>query len=323
MSSYSEEPVMRAIFSFVVALSLVPLAFGQQPQAKAPLPENIKVQTDVEYAKAGDVSLKLDLYQPKSDITKARPCVVWIHGGGWQGGNKSSGARLVAPLVASGDYVGVSVGYRLTDVATWPAQICDCKAAIRYLRANAAKLGIDPNKIGVWGGSAGGHLVALLGTSGDVKELEGDLGTTGVSSRVSCVIDFFGPTDFLAFGVTNPRLNEPGQPVYKLFGGPLKDKQAEAKQASPVTYISKDDAPFLIMHGTKDPTVNISQSERLYDLQKQAGASTLLVKVIDGGHGFAGPEISSRVKSFFDKHLLGKEVAVSEEPIQAPPAPAK
>lgn len=312
--------ILTILALFIFAASLT----AQQLPAKAgPGPDNIVVERDVEYAKAGDVGLKLDIYRPKAESTKPRACVVWIHGGGWQGGNKSSGARLVTPLVATGDYVGVSVGYRLTDVAIWPAQIYDCKAAIRYLRANASKLGIDPNKIGVWGGSAGGHLVALLGTSGDVAELEGNLGTTGVSSRVNCVIDYFGPADFLLFGVDSPRLNEPGQPVYKLFGGPLKDHQSAAKQASPVTFISKDDPPFLIVHGTKDPTVNINQSEQLYNRQKQAGASTLLVRVIDGGHGFASPEISARVKAFFDKNLLGKDIAVSEDSIQALAAAAK
>ena len=318
---------MRLWISFAFAFALVSPGIAQEQQAKAQvapaLPENVAVERDVEYAKAGDISLQLDLYRPKEHSAKARPVVVWIHGGGWQGGNKSSGARLVAPLVATGDYVGASVGYRLTDVASWPAQINDCKAAIRYLRANADRLGIDPNKIGVWGGSAGGHLVALLGTSGEVAELEGNLGTTGVSSRVTCVVDYFGPADFLSYGLDSPRLNEPGNPVYKLLGGPPKDRGELAKQASPVTFVSKDDPPFLIMHGTKDPTVNINQSERLYALQKQNGASTLLVKVINGGHGFASPEISARVKSFFDKNLLGKELVVSEEPIEVAAVPAK
>jgi acetyl esterase/lipase len=310
----------------LAALALVVLLLShvhaQQPPAQD-LPDTIAVERDIEYAKAGDVSLKLDVYKPKAESANPRPCVVWIHGGAWQAGNKSSGSRLLAPLVATGDFVGVSVGYRLTDVASWPAQIFDCKAAIRYLRANANKLGIEPSKIGIWGGSAGGHLVALLGTSGDVKEVEGDLGTIGVSSRVTCVVDYFGPADFLLYDLNSPRVNEPGNAIYKLFGGPPKEKADVAKQISPVTFVSKDDPPFLIMHGTKDPTVNINQSERLYNLQKQTGVSTALVRVIDGGHGFASPEISARVKAFFDKHLLDKDVAVSEEPIQAPPTQAK
>jgi acetyl esterase/lipase len=219
--------------------------------------------------------------------------------------------------VATGDYVGVSVGYRLTDVATWPAQIHDCKAAIRYVRANAARLGIDPNKIGVWGSSAGGHLVSLLGTSGDVQELEGSLGTTGVSSRVNCVVDYCGPSDFLLFGTQAPRLNEPGQPLFKLFGSPLKDNQDAARQASPVTYVTKDDPPFLIVHGTADNTVNIRQAERLYEVEKEAGVNTTFVRMLGGGHAIGGREIEARVKAFLDRHLLGRDVAVSSESIQA------
>jgi acetyl esterase/lipase len=267
------------------------------------------------------VSLRLDVYRPEAESIRPRPCVVWIHGGGWRGGSKSSGAQRLTPLVASGGYVGVSVEYRLIDVAIWPAQIHDCKAAIRYIRAQSGKLGVDPDKIGVWGASAGGHLVSLLGTSGDVKELEGEIGTTGVSSRVACVVDFCGPSDFLLSGIgasgTGDRLS------IALFGGLLKDRQDAARQASPVTHVTDDDPPFLIMHGTRDNTVNIRQSERLYEAQKQAGVSTIFVKVEGGGHGFGGPEVGTRVRAFLDKHLLGEDVAVSAEPIQAPPAEPK
>jgi acetyl esterase/lipase len=312
--------------SILALLTLLLSVSFAMPQASAQastrgLPDNVSAHLDVEYAKAGEAILKLDIYQPKVPSSKPRPCVVWIHGGGWRSGNKSGGAPRLAPLVATGDYVGVSVEYRLIDVAIWPAQIHDCKAAIRYLRANSNRLGIDPDKIGVWGASAGGHLVSLLGTSGDVKDVEGDLGTTGVSSRVACVVDFCGPSDFLLAGIGAPRVGD--QVNIALFGGPLKEKEAAARQASPVTYVTADDPPFLIMHGTQDNTVNIRQAERLYEAQKNAGASTIFVKVEGGGHGFGGPEVSSRVKAFLDKHLLGKDVAVSAEPIQAAPAKAK
>jgi acetyl esterase/lipase len=305
-------------------LATTSAAFAQQPKnnALAALQEKVDIQTDVEYAKAGDVSLKLDLYLPKAKSEKPRPCVVWIHGGGWQGGNKSSGASRALPYAASGDYVGASVGYRLTDVAIWPAQIHDCKAAIRYLRANSQKLGIDADKIGVWGSSAGGHLVSLLGTSGDVKDVEGDLGTTGAGSRVACVVNFCGPTDFIAFGQDNPGLSKPGGPVYKLFAGPPSEKEDAAKQASPVTYTSKDDPPFLHLHGTDDKTVPVNQAEKLDAALKKAGVSTTFVKIEGGGHGFGGPQVDARVKAFFDKHLLGKDVEISGEAIKAP-APTK
>ena len=306
----------ESLFSIVVIVCLSGFAFAQRP---ANLRDKIDVQTDIEYAKAGEISLQLDFYKPKDADGDPRPLIVWIHGGGWQGGNKASGLGRLASLVASGDYVGASVAYRLTDKGTWPAQIHDCKAAIRYLRANADKLGIAPDKIGVWGSSAGGHLVSMLGTSGDVKEVEGDLGPTGVSSRVSCVVDYCGPSDFVLFGLNAPRMNEPGQPVYKLFGGPTREKAELAKQASPVTYVTKDDPPFLIVHGTDDRTVSIKQAERLHAAQKEAGLDTTFITIEGGGHGIGGAEIESRVRVFFDKHLLGKEVTVSAEPINVTP----
>jgi acetyl esterase/lipase len=288
----------------------------------AALREKIEVQADVEYGKAGERSLKLDVIKPKATSDKPRACVVWIHGGGWQNGNKTSGMQRLASLVATGDYVGVSVGYRLTDETAWPGQIHDCKAAIRWIRANAKTLGIDPAKIGVWGSSAGGHLVSMLGTSGDVKELEGSNGTPDVSSRVACVVDFCGPSDFLAMGAEHPKLNEPAGPVYKLLGGPLKEKLDAAKSASPVTYVSADDPPFLIVHGTADNTVAIRQAEILYDAQKKANVNTTFVKITGGGHGIGGPKVEERVAAFFAKQLLGKDVEVSGEAIEAPPMAA-
>lgn len=319
---------MRFVIPILLTSILLQSAFAQQPADKAQSPANgqapaaflemLDIETDVEYAKAGDVSLKLDIYKPKAASNTPRPCVVWIHGGGWQGGNKSSG-RLLVPLVLTGNYVGVSVGYRLTDVASFPAQIHDCKAAIRYVRANAQKLGIDEKKIGVWGASAGGHLVSLLGTSGDVKEVEGNLGTTGVSSRVTCVVDFCGPSDFPNFELTDGARG----PINKLLGGLPKDTPEIAKQASPITYITKDDPPSLIVHGTDDRTVPFDQGLRFYEAQKAAGLDTTFVKIEGGGHGIGGPEVTSRVKAFFEKHLLGKDVQISGEPIKAPPPAEK
>jgi acetyl esterase/lipase len=214
--------------------------------------------------------------------------------------------------VAGGDYVGVSVGYRLTDKGSWPAQIHDCKAAIRWVRANAEKLGIDPEKIGVWGSSAGGHLVSHLGTSGDIKEVEGNLGTTGVSSRVACVVDFCGPSDFPNFQITSGARS----PITKLLGGLPMEKSEAAKEASPITYVTKDDPPFLIVHGTDDRTVPFDQGVRLHEAQRKAGVDSTFVKIEGGGHGIGGPEVERRVRAFIEKHLLGKDVEVSAEPIQ-------
>lgn len=290
----------------VLSVLLGGVARGQKP-GKPTLPASVVQQADIEYGKAGEVSLKLDLYTPREESKKPRPVVVWIHGGGWEAGNKRSGAGLLAPLVAGGKYAGVSVGYRLSGVATWPAQVHDCKAAIRWVRANARKYNLDPDRIGVWGASAGGHLVSLLGTSGGVKDLEGDNGSPGHSSRVRCVVDFCGPTDFLTFVKDNPSMNRPHSPVSRLLGGLVKDKEAAAKSASPVTYVSKDNPPFLIVHGTADTIVPIAQAEELDAALKRAGVDSTLMRIEGGGHNFGGPEVTKRVRAFLDRHLLGKK----------------
>ena len=309
-----------AIFAISTSTCLFSQEAKKKPkQESARVEEQITVRQDVEYAKAGEHSLQLNVYTPKAFSAQPRPCIVWIHGGGWQKGDKSSGGARVAKWVASGEYVGVSVGYRLTDKAVWPAQIYDCKAAIRYIRANAPALGINPDRIGVWGGSAGGHLVSLLGTSGDVPELEGSLGVTGVSSRVTCVVDYCGPSNFLRLDPETPKLNTPGQSVYNLFGGPIKEKTEVAKQASPATYVSKDDPPFLIVHGTADPLVPLDQATSFHQAQLDAGMKSTFIKMEGGGHGIGGNEIESRVKIFFDRELLGRKVELSDATIDVTP----
>ncbi len=275
----------------------------------------VVLQRDVEYGRAGDRALHLDILRPKEPGEKPLPVIVFIHGGGWRAGNKAGGLPRVLPFVVSGKYVGVSVGYRLSDEATWPAQIHDCKAAIRYLRANAEKLGIDPEKIGVWGISAGGHLVSLLGTSGGVKELEGEGGSPDQSSRVSCVVDFCGPSDFTA--ILERTRGEAPNAVTALLGGSLKEKRAEAIAASPVTHVTRDDPPFLIVHGTKDAIVPLAQAEMLCEKLKQAGVDVTFVKIEGGGHGIGGPEVGKRVAAFFDRHLRGEDVEVAGGTIQA------
>lgn len=184
---------MRCEFVLAFVLAGAPWVGGaaQEMLSNRSGRENVDIRLDVPYATIGDRTLTLDLFLPKNVKSKPRPCVVWIHGGGWQRGDKSNGHPMVGRYAASGDYVAASIAYRLTDAAIWPAQIHDCKAAIRYLRSHAGELGIDPEKIGVWGESAGGQLANMLGTSGDVPELEGDAGVANVSSRVQCVVAFW------------------------------------------------------------------------------------------------------------------------------------
>jgi acetyl esterase/lipase len=225
----------------------------------------------------------------------------------------------VAALVESGEFVGVSIGYRLTGEAIWPAQIHDCKAAIRWLRAHAEEFGFAPDRIAVMGSSAGGHLVAMLGTSGDVGSLEGKLGKhNNVSSRVNCVIDEYGPTNFLTmndFPGTMDHLAAES-PESKLLGQQITKVPELVRKASPVTYVTKDDPPILIIHGTKDPLVPYQQSVVFADALKKAGVPVILQRIENGEHGgFGSEEVNARTKAFLNKYLLGLDVVVSTEPI--------
>lgn len=297
--------------------SLTKNRLKKDKERAAAVPDTVRVERDLPYADTDNPRQRLDLYLPKrASSDKKLPLVVYVHGGGWHSGEKSGGYRLLGPLVESGEYTGASIGYRLTQEAIWPAQIYDCKAAIRWLRANAAKYGYDPERIGIVGTSAGGHLVAMLGTSGDVKSLEGNLGThQNVSSRIACVVDFFGASDLTTLG---SRHDGPDSPPAKLLGGEIKEKLDLARSASPITYVSEDDPPFIFIHGTDDPLVPYSQSEVLDAALKKVNVESLLIPVVGGGHGVSGStEPQDRMKTFFDKHLLRKPISVSGEPIKA------
>jgi acetyl esterase/lipase len=287
----------------------------QQRQASR-IPDNLKVNIvqDIPYAGTDNSRQMLDLVQPKKPNGKRLPVVACIHGGGWRNGSRKSQLGKLAPIVASGDYVGVSIGYRLSGEAKWPSQIHDCKAAIRWIRANADKYGMDANKIAVWGTSAGGHLVAMLGTSGDVEAMDGSIGEhTGVSSRVACVLDFYGPTNFLLMekhDIPEARMDHdaPDSPESLLIGGPIQENPDKVATANPITYVTSDDPPFLIVHGDKDPLVTFNQSEMLNAALQQAGVETTLVTVEDGGHGKGfGPEVRDLVDRFLKHHLMGIE----------------
>lgn len=283
----------------------------------AQLNPNITIERDVAYGAVGDRKLVLDIVRPKPEPKDPMPVVVFIHGGGWAGGNKQHGLPFLVPLAEKG-YFCVSVGYRLTGEAPWPAQIHDCKAAIRWLRANAQKYHLNPDKIGVWGASAGAHLALLVGFTSDQAELEGQSGSPGQSSRVACVVNWFGPTELLD-AWKDPSLPPMVKDVLnKLVGGSVEEKQDVLKAASPITYVSKDDPPVLTMHGTKDPIVPFRQATLLDEAMKKAGAESYLVVVEDAGHGFGGPEIFKRVHAFLDKYLRDQPGEISREPIRPP-----
>jgi acetyl esterase/lipase len=244
----------------------------------------------------------LDLYLPATGTNW--PLVVWVHGGAWMEGSKEDPPDL--QFLRHG-FALASINYRLSQDAIFPAQLIDCKAAIRWLRAHAAETGIDPNHIGVWGASAGGHLAALLGTTGDVREF--DQGENpGVSSGVQAVCDWYGPTDFAQITnyPSNLKHDAPDWPESRLIGGPLAQNIEQAERANPIRYITKSDPPFLIMHGDKDPIVPLEQSQLLADALNKAGVRVTFHIVPGGEHGgvaFRQTEELDRLYDFFLKNL--------------------
>lgn len=283
----------------------------------------LTVERDIFYADNENRAQSLDIYLPaRRTSDRPLPLLVWIHGGGWQAGDKGS-AGQIPPLVASGRYVGASINYRLTGEATWPAQIHDCKAAIRWLRGNAKKYGIDPTRIAVLGSSAGGHLVAAVGTMGDVPSLEGDLGSyTDQSSAVTCVVDFYGPTDVTQMSKFPGGMNHdsPNSPESKLIGGPVQERKEIARQLNPITHLSKGDPPILIAHGTADRTVPFNQSELLRDAMREKNLDVALIAIEGGGHGgWNGPaRLNEIITQFLDKHLYGKDAEIKDETVKLP-----
>ena len=267
------------------------------------LPEGSKALKDLPYVTGGHARQKLDLYLPAEP---KGPLLVYIHGGAWWGGSKEGVFHL--DLLDQG-YAIASVEYRFSQDAVFPAQIQDCKAAVRWLRAHASDYGYDPERIAVCGDSAGGHLTALMATTGDTGEF--DVGENlDQSSAIACGIDYYGPTDFVTW---QPASEDPmiqrggkGSCLEQLFGGPTDEKLDLAKRASPVTWVTKEDAPLLILHGTGDPLVKVRQSELLVEDYKKAGIEVEL-DVIDGaGHG--GPQFSdekrrTEIHKFLDRHL--------------------
>ena len=266
------------------------------------VPEGTVVQRNVPYVTNGHARQVLDLYVPKSE--KSVPVIIWVHGGAWMGGSKERPVPLA--FVAEG-YAVASVGYRLSQHAIFPAQIEDCKAAVRWLRAHAKEYNLDPNHFAAWGESAGGHLVALLGTTGNVKAF--DVGENpGFSSRVHAVVDCFGPTDFLQMDAhrlpTGQVHDTADSPESKLIGGPIQENKDKVAKANPITYATKDDPPFLIIHGDADPLVPHHQSELLDAALKNAGVPVTFYTVKSGGHGnFRDPNVPILIKDFITKQL--------------------
>lgn len=309
-------------FLFIFPLLIATATFAQTPtgtntapQSNPPgfgsparLPDGIKADRNIPYVEQGHPRQILDIYLPDPPSDKPLPLMIWIHGGAWMAGSQANPPVLY--LVNKG-FAVASIQYRFSQDALWPAQSFDCKAAIRFLRANAAKYNFDPDHFGVGGDSAGGHLAAFIGTSGGVPEMEGDLGNTNISSRVQAVVDWFGPTDLSAMGQqagphSTIQHDSPDAPEAKLLGGPIQEKRDLARTANPLTYIDKNDPPFLIMHGDKDQLVPLAQSVMLAKALMDAGVEVTM-KTIPGanheGPQFRTPESQRLIEAFLSLKL--------------------
>jgi len=289
-SAGSKNRFLKHICLTLAALLIITaLAGGLSPQEAQQRPQeiprdNIRVEKDVVYAEVDGHKLTLDIAYPDNLIEPA-PAIVDIPGGAWRNVRKSAEDAI---WYAQQGFVGVSITHRTSDIALFPAAVHDCKTVIRWLRSQAKRYNINPDKIGVTGFSSGGHLAALLGTSGGDPYLEGDGGYAEYSSRVQAVVDHFGPTDFLR--MNNVRFADfidhfsAKSPESLFLGGPIKEKPELVKLANPITYIDAQDPPVWIGHGEKDGMVIINQSELLYDALKKAGIETEFVRVKNADH---------------------------------------
>ncbi|QDU92590.1 alpha/beta hydrolase [Lignipirellula cremea] len=304
----------RNLFVLPVVLAcLAGAATAEETKAPGKAPEaalveqrgEIAIHRDIEYAQVGGHSLKLDLYLPTSAKEKP-PLVLFFHGGSWKAGSKKS---CQVTWLAEHGYAVASVDYRLTKTAKFPALIHDCKGAIRFLRAHADHYGYAAERVAVAGSSAGGHLAALVATSGGVEELEGNVGgNLDQSSRVQAGLVMYGPTDlYYNATVEQERCDQPQCPLYQLLGGKPSELLEAAKLASATTHVSKDDPPIILLYGSADKSlVKPLHGQRLKDCYNELGLDATYQLIEGAGHG--GPQYRDETRTRMILDLLGSQL---------------
>ncbi len=287
---------MRTRLPIVVLLLIAGSTFTRQ----APAAE-IVFEKDIEYANPDNQHLQLNLARPK-EAAKRLPAVLCIHGGGFRAGKRDHWDKLCQQLAERG-YVAATVTYRLAPKYQFPAAVHDIKAAVRWLRANADKYHVDREKIGVVGDSAGGHLAQFLGVTGDVPQFEGDEGNSGQSSRVACVVNYYGPSDLTkSYG----KSVDAAEVLPLWLGGDVTKERRRHILASPLYWVTPSAAPTLLLQGSKDPYVNYEQAVWIRDRLKAAEVEVELLTLEGAGHGFKGADAARAEKAmfdFFDRHL--------------------
>jgi acetyl esterase/lipase len=292
------------IFLRLASCLLLPLIFASSAIAEA-ITADPATPSDLElgivYGTGGGKPLLLDLAQPPLPRKQPRPAVVFIHGGAWSGADRTNGHPIIRLLAANG-FVAVSIDYRLSGQAAFPAQLEDGKCAVRFLRAQAQQYHLDPKRIGVAGGSAGGHLAALVGLTPRTAGLEGSGGWDDTSSQVSAVADLYGISDLAALFDEKTLVDA----TKKLMRTTPQENPERYRQASPLALVSAAAPPFYLAHGDRDTTVPFSHSQKLADaLQAKKVEATL--RVMTGqGHGSIATlpaYVKDDLVAFFIKHL--------------------
>ena len=276
---------VMAVLALVAVAALAVVAARWSRRGDDP---SIRVDRGLVYGSAGGRPLELDLYRPGLGRWKGlRPAIAMIHGGAWIKGDKRDDRDLAEHFVRAG-FVAVAINYRLAedDASRYPAQLDDVQKAVRWVRKHAAEYGIDPNRVGAFGHSAGGHLAALLGTT-ETRD-DSDPALAGTSSRVDCAVDCAGPSDFT--DDANPPIGPAiAWVVPNLFGKAKAEAPEMYREASPIIHVDAKASPTLIVHGTEDPTVPIEQGRRLFVKLREAGVDARLVELEGEGHLFESP----------------------------------
>ena len=282
----------------------------------------LQYEDDIPYTTSGIPEQSLDIIRLAHPDGQGRPLIIYLHDGAWQKGDKTDGNEDLAAFVRSGNYVAASINYRLTNNAAWPAQLHDCKAAIRWLRAHAQQYGIDSERIAVWGKSAGAYLALMLGATATNPAFKGIVGQHhNFSAKISAVVNCAGIVDFNSLPAQPSSVDHTtaDSPEGRLLGGALSKFIYAAKDASPRQYINSKMPPVLSIHSENDDIIPYAQSEQLHQQLQACGVPNILIPVHKAKHGEYPKEMLLRIEAFLNRELLQQDIDIPTDPLTIAP----